>query len=281
MERISLRAKQRGGTSEAHLQPPGHRERWTIRTPAELSYTLPGTITSRGKQKMKFNEIRDAVKKGVSCLDFLEKAPKGGYVCPICGSGKGPHKTGGCKYYPETNTWACHACSADNGKKTGGDVISLYRAVTGRGYTEALRDLGERIGLSIDAPRAATSDEKSSVKGNTSAEGKDATTAPSRQREAEKDFSAYYEQCLDRLASEDGLPGIDYLEGRGISLTTACNFQIGYDPVADPAGAGHPAPRLIIPTSKGHYVARAISPDTPPEFQKMNPKGSRPGIFHH
>jgi DNA primase len=77
------------------------------------------------------------------------------------------------------------------------------------------------------------------------------------------------------------------LAQRGISEETAAAYWLGYDPAADPASApgaigeeykAHPAPRLILPTGPGHYVARRI--DGISEFAKLNPAGSKPGLFN-
>lgn len=104
------------------------------------------------------------------------------------------------------------------------------------------------------------------------------------------DYGDYYKACQDRL---DDPAAVSYLQARGISIETARACWIGYDPQADPANAPgamgnerrpHPAPRLIIPTSRAHYVGRSIDPETPKAFQKLNPnknKGaSGPGIFN-
>lgn len=73
---------------------------------------------------------------------------------------------------------------------------------------------------------------------------------------------------------------ISYLQGRGITLDTALQYWIGFDPAADPAQSNHPTPRLIIPTCRTHYVARSIDPNTPSKWAKMNNKGGRPAIFN-
>ena len=39
-----------------------------------------------------------------------------------------------------------------------------------------------------------------------------------------------------------------------------------------------PSPRIIVPTNAGHYVGRAIDPDS--RYKKMNAKDSTPGIFN-
>jgi DNA-directed RNA polymerase subunit N (RpoN/RPB10) len=59
--------------------------------------------------------------------------------CPFHGNGQernpsmGMHATDG--------HYRCHACGAK-----GGDVIAFYRAVTGKGFAESLKDLGVRHG---------------------------------------------------------------------------------------------------------------------------------------
>lgn len=89
------------------------------------------------------------------------------------------------------------------------------------------------------------------------------------------DYTEYYKQCRQRLSDP---AAISYLQARGISPETAAAYNLGYDPAADPARSNHPCPRLIIPTSRAHYVGRRI--DGIKEFAKMNPKGSKPAIFN-
>lgn len=102
----------------------------------------------------------------------------------------------------------------------------------------------------------------------------------------ETDYRDYYKACRERLTDP---AAVSYLEARGISIATARDCWIGYDPQADPAGAPgamgnakrrHPCPRLIIPTSRAHYVGRSIDPKTPDEYKKLNAKGSSPELFN-
>ena len=105
-----------------------------------------------------------------------------------------------------------------------------------------------------------------------------------------EDFTAYYKVCSARLNDPEAL---SYLQARGISPATAARFLIGYDPAwisptvikrqrekgsewTPPATA-----RIIMPVSKNHYVARAISPDVKDDFKKMNETGGgSSGIFN-
>ena len=221
---------------------------------------------------MTLNEMRDAVKREIPIKSLLDKAPKEGYVCPWCGSGSGTKGTGG-KVYPQTNSFFCHAC------KKGGDVIAIYEQVNGAGYKRAVEEMGATIGLYLDPQGSPARAENGKPKGNYQGSDEKPPTAPAQTQESEKDFSTYYHDCMNGLVSEAGLAAIEYLEEkRGIDLGLALDYRIGFDPAADPAGTGHPTPRLIIPTSNSHYVARRI--DGKDDYKIMNPPGCTPGIFN-
>ena len=115
-------------------------------------------------------------------------------------------------------------------------------------------------------------------------ETKSAGEAVKTPKTANADFTGYYQECRERLTDP---AAVAYLQRRGIDPATAAAYWIGFDPAADPAnapGAGadtkkpHPCPRLIVPTSAGHYIARRI--DGQKEFEKLNPAGSTPVIFN-
>lgn len=221
---------------------------------------------------MNLNEMRDAVKREIPIKSLLDKAPKEGYICPWCASGSGSKGTGG-KVYPQTNSFFCHAC------KKGGDVIAIYEQVNGAGYKRAVEELGATIGLYLDTQGSPARAETKAAKGNYHGSGEKPPAPPSMMQEPEKDFSAYYHDCMNGLVSEAGLPAIEYLEEkRGIDLGLALDYRIGFDLAADTAGTGHPTPRLIIPTSNAHYVARRIDGKT--DCKILNPPGCTPGIFN-
>lgn len=212
----------------------------------------------------RLNEVRDEIKRRVKCTEMLAKAQKGGYICPVCRSGEGPHGTGAVKYYPETNTWACHACEQSPGKHTGGDVIKLYELTFDTSHTEALRALGTSCGVDVETPLREYARAKN---------GKPETRSIMPPPPKAADYSQYYAESRGRLPMAG-----EYLASRGISLKTAAAYGLGFDPQADTAGTGHTCPRLIIPVTKSHYVARRT--DGGQEYKKMNPKGSTPGIFN-
>lgn len=239
-------------------------------------------------------QARQEIRSRISCKDYLTESKSGLYCCPFCGSGTGAHGTGALKLY-NTNTWTCHACNK------GGDVIDLYQQATGADYNTALSLLADKIGITIDPYRPAAAADfapapkndpverpQSDFNGrgniNTPPEAKTPQNGAETPTEPPADYTAYYRECRERLNDPAAMA---YLQGRGISPETAAAYWIGYDPAADPAnapGAGadaqklHPCPRLIIPTSAAHYIARRI--DGQKNLAKLNPKGSTPAIFN-
>ncbi len=228
---------------------------------------------------------RQEIRSRISCKDYLTKSKSGLYCCPFCGSGTGSHGTGALKVY-DTNTWTCHSCNRS------GDVIDLYREQTGADYNTALSLLADEIGVTIDPYRptaaadfapAPKNDPVERPQSHETGQGniKPLDDAKSPQNgaetptEATADYTAYYQECRQRLNDPAAAA---YLQSRGISPETAAAYWLGFDPQADPAQSNHPCPRLIIPTSRAHYIGRRI--DGVKDFAKLNPKGSTPAIFN-
>lgn len=232
-------------------------------------------------------QARQEVRSSISCTRFLTPSKNGLYCCPLCGSGTGNHGTGAVKLYKESNTWYCHSCQNEQLQGKQGDIIDLYQQETGTDYNTALSSLADEIGITIDPykPTAAEDFAESpqrheNEQGHINAPSKDKTQPQGTERPA--DYLAYFAECRQRIREPQAAA---YLQSRGISTDTAAAYWIGFDPAADPASAPggqgekrHPVPRLIIPTCKSHYVGRRIDGQT--EFDKINVKGSSPGIFN-
>lgn len=219
-------------------------------------------------------QIRDEIRAQVRCTDYLQKSKKGQYICPFCGSGTGHNQSGALTYYESTNTVYCHAC----GRK--GDALDLIQITENVDYNGALEIGAKMLGLDYSPTSPANAPESvlKHSKDKYINEGEKAAQNGAESRTEQRDFSEYYRECAKRL-QESG-EAISYLQARGISPETAAACRIGYDPAADPAESGHPAARLILPTSRSHYVGRSIDPATPKAFSKLNPKGGSPGIFN-
>jgi len=216
-------------------------------------------------------EIRSRWREIIPTLTAPAKQKMNGetsWICPLCGHGKGGDGLTRNPRSEDGHGLKCFACGF------GGDIIDLYQKATGADYNKALLDLAQKIGLTIEGG-AAPSERPAAAK----------PAEPPEEPEAPPvNYIGYYRECAARISDP---AAVSYLSARGISQETALRYALGYDPAADPAsnpgGRGqplHPAPRIIIPTSREHYIARSIDPGTPAGYRKLNPKGSTPAIFN-
>lgn len=269
----------------------------------DLSKTLtPEDVTEELKRRR--DQLRRDILKGIPCTDYLKKAKHGGYICPYCGSGTGEHKTGAVKYYKNTNTCACHACPDPGQVARKFDALDLMRKIMNCDYNTALQEGARVLGVTFPTRENVEKELKEAADGqkrpaqapesvatppaDKTPEALPETPQTAQEAPAGADYTDYYMECMQRM---DATRAIAYLQARGISLETAQAYNVGYDPAADPASAPgapaggnvykpHPCPRLIIPCSKGFYVARSIDPATPKAFKAPNPKGSKPAYFN-
>ena len=216
---------------------------------------------------------RDLIRARVRCTDYLTRGDNGLYFCPICGSGTHDNRTPAMKYNSDTNTVWCFSCMSKGDKPK--DVIDLIQIIYGCGYNNALTIGAEAAGIEPGQQEARRSDFKKTGGQNIHDDTQTPQNAPQPPKKQNHDYRAYYRECMQRI--EDPA-AVAYLTARGISLETAKRCYLGYDPRSDPTGKRHPAARIIIPTSRGHYFARAIDPAE--KYPKMNPTGATPGIFN-
>lgn len=221
------------------------------------------------------DEARQEVRARITGAEYLTKSRGKLYCCPFCGSGTGRNHTGALGFYEKNGAhlWKCQVC----GKS--GDSIDLCQQANGCDYLTALSLTAKSLGIEIDGIQGAGATE-------TGASGSSGIKPRREDKTPEiADFMPYYRECSSRI---DAPEAAAYLNGRGISLETARAYLIGYDPEADPANAPgaaagtekpHPAPRIIIPTSKTHFVGRAIG-ECAPGYEKMNNARGTPGIFN-
>ncbi len=225
---------------------------------------------------MNREQAKEEIKRAVKCEDYLTPSKGGMFCCPFCGSGNGPNHSGAVKVY-EDGKFYCHACHKS------GDVIDLVMNDSGVDYNEALSILSGIAGVEIDSytPDSSQIRPEQTKRGEHEQDiGEMKKDAPADSQEV-VDYTEYYKKCRDRIWDPDALA---YLTKRGISRPTASAYWVGYDPAwkspkALRAGHKPPAtPRLIIPTSRTHYIARDIRPDASGQYAKMNE--GRPGLFN-
>lgn len=202
-------------------------------------------------------------------FDYLERAKDGKtFVCPICGSGSGQNGTGiaGKDLDTQHPRFTCFAggCFSNADlleiitKERGldGNIVQrVQQAADAVGVSYNREDLSSLTGMdSMKSENRANSDrsepfrkEKFSVRESEEKMG----AAPCKKKEV--NYSDYINACADRLNETE------YMMMRGISKNVCEDFQIGFDPECrNPASPnGYPSPRVIIPTSKFSYVARA------------------------
>lgn len=211
-----------------------------------------------------------------------------GIICPLCNSGSGSKGTGitGDRTHGKPNSLKCWSCGFT------GDVLDLIQQETGADFNTALNTAANDLGIVIDAYNSveqarrdfSTTDDKTPAATETTP--KTATETPT---EAITDYTAYYEQCRANLSNP---AAISYLTARGISTDTAAAFGIGFDAewksptvIKNQLAKGsswqpEPTARIIMPVSKNHYIARAVSSSVK-EYAKMNETGGgKAGIFN-
>lgn len=169
----------------------------------------------------------------------FDRSKSGLFCCPVCGSGTGDHKTGALKISDTGQRVTCfaHGCFSAQGQ----DVLGALQILWGTDEMGVFHELGytDTEGRQTEkrpAPVRPVQDQ----------------TSP---REAPPtDYVAYFREAQKRIGETD------YPQRRGLSETTIKRFMLGYDPEwVHPSGKGTwKTPRLIIPISKGSYLARYI-----------------------
>ena len=216
-----------------------------------------------------------------------------GIICPICGSGSGKNGTG----ITEKPNSRNHFLKCWNGGcsfEAGGSVIDLYMLEHGiDNFSKAVDELAAELRITIDPPRRSSAAEgfrdyvghsSPAAGGNPSFSGAvtpaaEAATDPAQAvTQPRPDYTDYLRKCIANLADSEAAQ--DYLQRRGISMETAAACCIGFDPAwvsptviqrqrAKGSAWTPPAtPRIIIPSTTAHYVARDIRPDLDDQQRK-------------
>ena len=203
-------------------------------------------------------EIRSSWRTLIEEITSKAKRSENGeptFVCPLCGNGKGKSGTG-IRLNPKSkDILHCFGCDFN------GDVIELYEQKNNVKYNKALHELADKLGITIDKYKLNISQEAGRSDNDKGGEDTEPTPQEETSPTIPKDFTEYYKTVWEKLTEPDAL---EYLQKRGISIETAQAYKLGYDeswrsPTALEAGKNpEPTPRLIIPTSIHHYVARDV-----------------------
>lgn len=189
-------------------------------------------------------EIKERLRDYVESIARKSKG-KNMYVCPLCGSGTGRHKTGAFSIDKGDPTrWKCFSCGE------GGDIFDLIGKYEHIDEKESFKRAMELYGGSAaEYQNPAIIEQPTHNSIHTSA--------------GIHDYTQFYIQAnknLDKTSYH-----------RGISAETLNRFNVGYvEAWRHPDKPDAPASqRLIIPTSQNSYVARAAGPDIEPRYLKV------------
>ena len=210
---------------------------------------------AKGIAKSRLEEYLDAIttKKGRR------------YVCPICRSGTGRNKTPAGSVTDDKLNYHCFSCNFH------GDIFELCAEVEGiANDAEKFNRVYEMFHINIDfngfnglnGTGGETKKTKSESKPKTKSE-------PESETGTGTDYTDYFAECHKRAGMTD------YFAFRGLSKATVDRFMLGFDPdwrspKAVREGKNPPSsPRVIIPTGKSSYVARAADPNADPKFKAV------------
>lgn len=116
-------------------------------------------------------------------------------------------KTPSCVLYEKTNSFYCFGCG------TSGDVISFIRGTDNLSYVEAVQQLAQRAGITIDAKGAQLNQREQELR--------------DRIRACNREAARYFFRSLTQ--DDEGSVGRTYLlNERGLSMAAVRHFGLGY-----------------------------------------------------
>ena len=182
------------------------------------------------------------------------KGDREGYICPLCGSGKGKNKTGAFFISKDGIRWKCFSCDKS------GDVLDLVGYVEGiEGFKNQLRRAGELFNIHIKSDYLLK---------NTFTHEKLSKFGEKMIKSENNDYTNFFKEAHANIHKTD------YAHKRGLSDEILRNFMVGYveswkHPNAPENVSG--SPRLIITITRNIYFALDTR-DIIQEFQKMYAK---------
>ena len=222
---------------------------------------------------------REQARDKVNGMDIREvykgftKSKGNMYVCPICGSGTGAHKTGALQISEQGNRITCHAggCFSDRGEDTLGALRILW-------HTDE-SGVFKQLGIQIDGTSSAGRQYGAGALAWDAEIGggaQQATPAAKAPEAPEPDYTDFFREAHAHITETD------YPQRRGLSEAVCTRFNLGYvaawkHPKAQNAAS---SPRLIIPTGKSSYLARDTRPTSEIPQQAVEYAKSKVGKMH-
>lgn len=215
---------------------------------------------------------RDEAKNYIqsNAAQYLQRDRSGkGFICPICGSGSGNKGTG-----ITTKDGIHFTCWA--GCFTNSDVIDIIGMQEGiDDYPRKVEKACEIFNISTEprAPRDSSQYQKHDK--NERYTHNSIHTPTYTQQQPEEDLTSFFKAAHARIHETD------YAKRRGLSDEVIERFLLGFVPEwkhPKAPGSAPLTPRLIIPTSRGSYLARDTREEIPDEQQQYSK--SKVGKMH-
>ena len=182
-----------------------------------------------------------------------------GYICPICGSGSGPHGTGITENPKSKGHFTCWG--GDCFKNA--DIFEIIGKQYGlKDFNDALNKACEIWGIAPDEPDSYVGQARSRTPKKESMNRR-VDESPTQSDEV-KDFTEFFKQAAANIEKTD--------YHRGISLETLKKFRVGFWEKWRVNGNAPFSPRLIIPVWSGGYLAldtRANLTEQESKYKKM------------
>lgn len=258
--------------------------------------------TISGLPDYELDEAKEYCKKHIVDILGLKEDAVGGYICPVCGSGSGPHGTG-MTTQDDGIHWRCWRCGETR------DVFDMLAAIEekhgdkykGENKFEKVYNLAGLTNMTSEERDKLYQEEASLKRPGTGVKSyfknsictKDKATVVNKN----KDYSEFYNDArTDLKCSKDA---IEYLHSRGLSDTTIEQMQLGYQSsdkcrlLREPkskssAYSGYPVidgyidttndmGAIVIPISNSAYVLRNLNKEASKRY--AYPKGAYVPIY--
>ena len=182
-------------------------------------------------------------------------AKDGGYICPLCQNGTGKDGTGIKEIPTKKGVYKCFKCDFS------GDIFSFIAKENNldiKSDFPKVMDIACKIyGIIVENNNFKKKEYNMKYSMKRSIDKKDNKLSEPASATAETDYSDFFKEAAKHIHETE------YLTKRGISEETQNKFNIGYckEWKHPEKPKMMPSERIIIPTSKHSYMARAINED--------------------
>ena len=156
---------------------------------------------------MEKEQVKALLTEYVKAISTPAKEPKGWYVCPLCGSGSGTHKTSA--LHITGNVWQCHSCAK------GGDIFSMAAEVNKldvkADFPKVLQAIADTLHITIDRGQSMNRTQEQGQAGP--------AAAASSRAAALVDYTAFVDSCAAN--------GGEYFYKRGLTIGTIERYKLG------------------------------------------------------